>query len=301
MMNIVNLKRVSTSIRTSAMNRNVKVPFIKSTLILIIAFQGFAVNAAEKEDTSQSAVFTYSEARQISTEEPQTDADTKLRLDTFLQQAKTHQQAQSSTATAAESVTREHKILTVQNQKIYGDKRFQKSRANQSAYYDFGIYDVSSRLFEDFDRDGFYQTFSVTFDADVISNVSNVRANVYAEMYFSRNNGPWEHYYTTKVFSIVGGSTQDDFEVLTTLYKNYRTDHYDVLIDLYEVGYSDVVATVSSDDVDALYALPLESSDRDTYYETEVHGGSMSWLFIVGLAFIAIYRRTVEYKVSSKR
>ena len=159
-----------------------------------------------------------------------------------------------------------------------------------SNYIEFGIYDASSRLFEDFDYDGFYQTFSVTFDADVYSQYAGKRALVFADLYVSRDNGPWELYFTTDSFTIIDDNSNDEYEVLTTLDLGYKTAHYDVLIDLYEVGYFDPVATISSEDVDSLYALPLESADRDEYivvdsYETEViiSGGSISAYSIIAL------------------
>ena len=164
---------------------------------------------------------------------------------------------------------------------------------------EFAIYEASSRLFEDDDNDGFYQTFSVTFDADVYGYYPNQHADVYAEMYLSRDGGPWVHYYTTDIFTVVGDSTEDDFEVLTTLNSGYAADYYDVLIDLYEVGYTDIVATVNSDDFDSLYALPLESSDRD-YIDngnssSEGHGGgSMSFIALLGLGLFARFRTTCK-------
>jgi len=145
-------------------------------------------------------------------------------------------------------------------------------------------------LFEDFDYDGFYQTFSVTFDVDVNGAYLNERADLFAELYLSRDGGPWVHYYTTDVFTIYGDSTQDDYEVLTTLYTGYATDHYDVLIDVYEVGYSDIVATISADETDSLYALPLESSDRDREPDiivVEESGGAFSVLGLLCLSLCA--------------
>ncbi|WP_258406693.1 choice-of-anchor H family protein [Shewanella alkalitolerans] len=173
-------------------------------------------------------------------------------------------------------------------------------RLEAGIYHEFAIYEASSRLFEDVDYDGFYRTFSVTFDADVHSYYLGEHANVYADLYLSRNGGPWELYHTTDVFTIVDDASDDDFEVLTTLHTGYPTDHYDVLIDLYEVGYSDIVATISSDDLDDLYGLPLESADRDRYVveevvtEVEVSGGSLSvgWLFgLLGLGWLSLIRR----------
>lgn len=160
-------------------------------------------------------------------------------------------------------------------------------------YVEFTIYDATTRLFEDFDYDGYYQTFSVTFDADVLSDYAHQQALVYADMYLSRNGGPWELYFTTEPFTIINDSSEDKFEVLTTLDLGYRTNHYDVLIDLYEVGYSDIVASKSSDDIEGLYALPLESTEHNEYHEAETHtssvtirGGSVSvlaLLFVVGV------------------
>jgi hypothetical protein len=177
-----------------------------------------------------------------------------------------------------------------------------------SQYYGFTVYDAKSRLLEDFDGDSFYSTFSVTFDADVNGLAINEYANVYAELYISEEGGPWLHYYTTDVFTLEGNSSFDDYKVLTTLHSGYQSAHYDVLIDLYEVGFSDVVATISSDDSNALYALPLESSDRDrayvdpypdTYIEVEA-GGAMSWWSVIGLFGLGLINRVRKLKVVGK-
>ncbi|WP_227006628.1 choice-of-anchor H family protein [Shewanella donghaensis] len=177
----------------------------------------------------------------------------------------------------------------------------------QPGLRDFSIYEAYSHLYDDFDEDGFYQTFTVTFDADVYGFSVGEPADVYGELYLSRNGGPWEHFYSTDIFTIYGEAEDDSFEVLTTLAQGYKTDYYDVLIDLYEVGYEDIVATISSEDVDSLYALPLESSDRDAVYieeeiiETEVivSGGSTSGvMLILGLALLFMRRNYEQESVN---
>jgi len=197
--------------------------------------------------------------------------------------------------------TREEVILAHKNgqtslryakQKVAGEA----AQFANPIFHEFSIYEASSRLFTDNDLDGFYQTFSVTFDADLIGFGSYERADVYAELYLSRDGGPWVHYYSTDIFTIIGDSSEDDFEVLTTLHTGYPTDYYDVLIDLYEVGFDDIVATISSDDTDNLYALPLESSDRDEIYSgdssSEGHGGgSLSLLGLFMLGCVSLKRR----------
>ena len=173
----------------------------------------------------------------------------------------------------------------------------------ESFYYSFSIYDAYAQLIEDFDGDGFYQTFSVSFDADLITNHILDNAVVYAELYLSENGGPWLHYFTTDNFIIYGESSEDEYEVYTTLNNGYISANYDVLIDLYEDGYSDIVASFSANDSSNLYALPLESSNYDPDYNpleisSHGHGGSSSLLFLLAM-FITVLMRQQRQKTTS--
>ncbi|OUS26677.1 hypothetical protein A9Q98_10190 [Thalassotalea sp. 42_200_T64] len=167
--------------------------------------------------------------------------------------------------------------------------------ASKGYFHEFAIYDASSFLFDDLDQDGYYQTFSVVFDADVISNNPFEPAYVYAELYLSQDGGPWTHYFSTEVFEIIGENIEDEYEVMTTLYEGYQSDEYDVLIDLYEVDYPGIVATFSSDDSDSLYALPLESDDYDHDYDDDYdddhhHGGGISIMAVLSLLLLVGFR-----------
>lgn len=160
----------------------------------------------------------------------------------------------------------------------------------------FVIYEGYSQLIEDIDADGYYQTFSVTFDADLITASAHDEAVVYAELYLSENGGPWEHYYTTDNFIIHGESSDDEFEVYSTLAQGFNANNYNVLIDLYEDGYPNIVASYSSDDSNSLYALPLESSDYDVEYiayysEEHIHGGSSSLIALLILGVFMLMRQ----------
>lgn len=160
----------------------------------------------------------------------------------------------------------------------------------------FVIYEGYSQLIEDLDADGYFQTFSVTFDADLLTGNPHDEAAVYAELYLSENGGPWIHYYSTDSFVIHGESSDDEFEVYSTLEQGFNANHYDILIDLYEVGYSNIVASYSSDDSNSLYALPLESSDYDVEYveyyeEVHSHGGSNSLIILILMTFALAVRQ----------
>jgi hypothetical protein len=185
----------------------------------------------------------------------------------------------------------------VQKQKKSLSKSLSPLNKSASVHHSFAIYDAYTQLIEDFDNDGFYQTFSVTFDADVLTDHADNHAIVYADLYLSKNGGPWIHYFTTDNFSIYGENTDDEYEVYTTLNQGYSPAEYDVLIDLYEPGFEEIVATFSSNDSNNLYALPLESSDYDPDYVVVVestshgHGGSSSVFGLVALMLLTLARK----------
>lgn len=177
----------------------------------------------------------------------------------------------------------------VKEQKIAQDLvTMNKKKAASRIHHSFTIFQGYAQLIEDYDQDGFFQTFSVTFDADVHSYDYINSAKVYAELYLSKNGGDWIHYHTTDDFVIYGEDQDDEYEVYTTLNQGYIPEYYDVLIDLYEVGYSDIVATYSANDTNDLYALPLESTDYDpdyvdVVYESESHGHGGSIFVLLAL------------------
>ena len=253
------------------------------------------------ERIAEQGLGTYSQARGINLKTPESDADKQARMMVLHEQAK----LQNLDGNIKVKMTREQ--VLAKNKKSAATAENQQKRVlaqqNQVVYYDFSFYGANSYLLEDYDYDGFYQTFSVTFDADINSSAGDIQADVFAELYLSQDGGPWIHYYSTDVFTLHADSSHDDYEVLTTLANGYHTDHYDVLIDLYELGYADPVATISSDQSNALYALPLESSDRDAVYvdevyiETEHSGGTLSWLSIALLAGVIGLRRRFIKKI----
>ncbi|MEL4287597.1 choice-of-anchor H family protein [Shewanella xiamenensis] len=288
-------------------------------VVLASAFLASTMVSAQPSDESNLAPFSAASIGMMK----KTDAEQAVKQEqqalSLLQQSAPAQSVAEATAAAVKSLapsfsaqganvqrvqlmgatpmTREQVIAKHTSQPIPSSSAATEDPYRAPIYHSFAIFDASSRLFEDFDYDGFYQTFSVTFDVDVFGAYLNERADLFAELYLSRNGGPWVHYYTTDVFTIYGDSTQDDYEVLTTLYTGYQTDHYDVLIDVYEVGYSDMVATISADDTDGLYALPLESRDRDSSGEVIIveEGGAVSFFALLGLGLLAAARNRVKW------
>ncbi|WP_049752964.1 choice-of-anchor H family protein [Psychromonas ingrahamii] len=163
---------------------------------------------------------------------------------------------------------------------------------------EFTIYNASTRLHDDLDSDGYYQTFSLVFDADIYSYDGYDSSMVYARLYLSENGGPWVNYYTTDDFIIHSDSDQDEYEIITSFASGYNTNSYDLLIDLYQVGYDGIVATYSSNDNQALYDFPLESGDYDLVYDDSVYvyqGGSFSSLLLI-ILFLLFAGRLLSHR-----
>ena len=130
---------------------------------------------------------------------------------------------------------------------------------HNSVYSGFWIYDARTELYFDFDGDGFFTGLDVTFDADT----DYVAADVYARLYLSLEGGPWILYYTTDVFTVVGTSGSDDYTVQTDLVDGYPTGYYDVLIELYDRDFDELVAVYGPVENLSLFELPLEDEAAD--------------------------------------
>lgn len=158
----------------------------------------------------------------------------------------------------------------------------------QATYGDSWIYDATTDLFTDRDRDGYFTFLRVRLDADTIFT----RTWVYAEIYVSADGVAWEHLYSTQDFSIEGTSPDDDYEVETELVSGYSTGQYDVLIELYDADTGELVDEYGPNENPTDFELlPLEDSGRDgailtlppITYTDDGGGGAFSWLGVLGL------------------
>ena len=158
--------------------------------------------------------------------------------------------------------------------------------AHPSGGHLYRIFDAQSVLLWDYDDDGFYHKFRVSFDADVDYG----EAHVYAKLYLSYEGGPWNHYFTTDVFHILDSVAYDDYVVVTRLLEGYPSGYYDVLIELYDADSGNQVTSFGPYDDWALSALPLEDDARDYNYPSSISygGGSLDWLFALVLVFSGV-------------
>ncbi len=142
----------------------------------------------------------------------------------------------------------------------------------------FELYDVNTILYDDVNNNGFYSSFDLEFDVDVEYG----DAWVYAEIWIRSEHGHYELLHTTNVFNIQGQGGHDEYIVSTNLIEDYRSNYYDLLIELYDDDFSHYtpVATASSAHYGSLNDLPLES--RFTNHDGSHHGhGGVSASFEV--------------------
>ena len=135
------------------------------------------------------------------------------------------------------------------------DTSYDDSQSTNSA---FSIYDASITLLSDNDNDGFYQSFSLQFDADVESGSETV----YAEIWVKDSGGNWTLDFTTADFIIEGYSTLDTYILETVWQSGYSTGYYDFRVEIYD-AYTDVLLTTSDEHSYQLSAVPLEDAGLD--------------------------------------
>lgn len=177
------------------------------------------------------------------------------------------------------------------NQKTGVAKLRSKSPEKSSSAFGFSIFSADSILNYDLDGDGYYSDFTIDFDADF----DNGAADVYGVIYYSVDGGDWTELTETDVFSIYSDLATDSYSVSTQLNFGFPSNDYDILIDLYEDGLAGIVATISSDDVDSLYALPLEDEEHEvsiSYVESDLFGDADGDGFYTDL--------TLEYDINSQ-
>ena len=160
------------------------------------------------------------------------------------------------------------------------------ARASMFANDDFWFYTADVVLFNDHDRDGYYYGIDLLFDVDTYYTV----ADVYAVLYLSLEDGPWNEYAATDIFSIYESSGDDEYVVITELLSGYPTGSYDILIELFDAYDDAFVAGYGPIDTSELAFLPLEDSGwdalhpRTTVVVTE-GGGSLGWWSLLALLF----------------
>lgn len=181
----------------------------------------------------------------------------------------------------------EFAALVEQGERGLGKRSQQSTKAGDpraaAADSNYWFYAVDVVLFNDHDRDGHFHGIDLWFDADTYY----AEADVYAVVYLSLNDGPWNEYFATDNFTLFGTAADDAFNIVTELSAGYPTGSYDLLIELFDAYDDRFLASYGPADTPALAFLPLEDANRDILRDTTVivrnGGGSLGWLMLLAL------------------
>ena len=166
----------------------------------------------------------------------------------------------------------------------------------------FWVYEARTRLFDDFDGDGRFSYLRVSFDIDT----SYFEADVHVRLFLRGSDGTWDPIFHSEEFSIFGTSSNDEYEVETELVAGFPPDDYDVMIEVYEGVYGELVAEYGPANSSALSFLPLEDVSFDSRSSPPVvvsrgGGGAVSFDMLILLLFasLAMQRGDDSKKISS--
>lgn len=114
----------------------------------------------------------------------------------------------------------------------------------------------------DYDLDGFYQRFTLSFQPEMESGYNDV----YADIYLSYKGHTWDYLTSTGSHRIFGDEYNDVIHITTLLDYGYPAGYYDVLIELRDSHTDELLASIGPDTDGALNMLPLEDEYHDDYY-----------------------------------
>ena len=197
-------------------------------------------------------------------------------------------------------------VATISADDLYSlsDQPLEDATYEDSVYYDSDvvIFDAEIQLLDDFDNDGFYRSYSLSFDADV--NLGST--SIYAEIWSRDETGDWYLEATTDNFVINGNSTLDTYILETTLQSGYATGYYDFKVDIFDSASGTFLTSSDAFDSQLSY-VPLEDVSADTTPTTTTtvitstvsveSGGAGSMFGILGLLGLALlFRRERQAK-----
>ncbi|QCZ92659.1 choice-of-anchor H family protein [Salinimonas iocasae] len=217
-----------------------------------------------------------------------------------------------SAAALAESSHQEPVMVTVsQSQHLPADAKKHKpgparstsafapqkvDQHNTVSNQDFWIYDCWLTLLTDEDYDGYFASFSLSFDADTFYQAHELYAVIYLG-----DAVEYKSVYVTSVFTVYGEDSDDYVTLDIELVSGYAPYDYDIRIELFDAHNDYRVAVYDAfNDADlSLVSLESRSNDQpyhDSHHSSSRHGGSIGLAGILMFIF-AIARRCTKLRL----
>ena len=132
---------------------------------------------------------------------------------------------------------------------------------DDTRHQDVWVVDVGTSLFADYDHDGYFGGFSLSFDVDT----SYGDRDIYATIFLQLRHQSLVKLHTTEVFTIYSRSGADVYRIDAELVDNYQAGDYQVHIDIHDARNGVVLDSVSHESFRNLRNLPLEA---EPYHDT---------------------------------
>lgn len=126
----------------------------------------------------------------------------------------------------------------------------------------FWINQASVQLNTDYDHDGHYSSFTLTFDVDT----HLIAPAVYAVLYLSQQDNNWIEYAVSSNFTVRGSGSYDAYTIDANLDSGYPSGYYDQYIEIYDAYSHEFLIGHGPRDSYSLQALPIESSYHDNRF-----------------------------------
>ncbi len=179
-----------------------------------------------------------------------------------------------------------------------------EDREHEFQNRDYWFERVTTRLLDDFDADGFYQTISLEFSANTLFPNSVV----FARVIINHPTGAWQEIITGEPFYFDNnGNTTQQIDIV--LENGFPPDTYNIDIQLLSWPYEHALA-LAAQEFSALSQVPLESLEYDGQHHgetqtdlssaesgvssTESGGGSVNWAIIGILCWLTLRKGRIN-------
>lgn len=124
----------------------------------------------------------------------------------------------------------------------------------QEAY----VVDIDTTLVGDADHDGYHRGFAITVDIDTTVGW----LDVFVRLYLQPDHSRLDSLHTGRPFRVSGADHRDRWRIEIELLDRWRTDHYDIVVEVVDAHTGHVLDTVGPHEFRNLGHLPLETDEH---------------------------------------
>lgn len=136
---------------------------------------------------------------------------------------------------------------------------------------DVWLAEINTNLYQDVDRDGYYQNFELTFDLDTRFS----RQDVFVEVWIEGSTFNQQRIFTSNVITLSGDSSLDSQQINIQLIDDYPTDYYQLELVIIDAHSRSVIFTIDQYHSNQLQNLALESQRYDQHHDLSIYAAQL--------------------------